>query len=36
MLLGSEPMAGEPSSAGCSQLGYRILQVKAGVGIRAL
>lgn len=28
MLLGPEPMAAEPSSAGCSQLGDRILQVK--------
>lgn len=36
MLLGPEPMAGEPSSTGCSQLGDRILQVKAGVGSRGL
>jgi hypothetical protein len=36
MLLGPEPRAGEPSSAGCSQLGDRILQVKAGLGTRAL
>lgn len=32
MLLGPEPMSGEPSSAGCSQLADRVLQVRAGVG----